>query len=360
MSVFCAAAQKDSVVHTIGINARPSYIMPTHGYYNGYNPIGKPLRAGGSAHLNYAFEYSHDSRQGVIYPGAYQGVGLGIQTFLAEGTLGNPVSLYLFQGAPFCRFSDRLSLGYEWNFGISGGWKPDEYLLTATVHNIYINVGILMSWKIGRFWELQAGPEFTHYSNGDTRFPNGGANTINFRVGVRRHFSEFAKTVAPKIFNVEDSLSEFWGNVTYDLIAFGAWRADRIIIDGNLHLIDDSFLVAGLQLNPLYHLNHSLSFGPSLDLIYDRSANQSSPQFLNQAAAGISARAELRMPVFAVNIGAGYNFSRKGSELRGFYGTFILKSFVTESLFLNVGYRLSSVLYSHNLMFGLGWRFHKK
>ena len=142
-----------------------------------------------------------------------------------------------------------------------------------------------------------------------------------------------------------------------------------MIIGSRLHIINEAFLTAGLQFNPLYHFNGYLSAGPSLDLLYDRSANlnasvdeehvltYSSPAFINQCAAGISVRGELKMPIFAVNIGIGYNFSRRGSDLRGIYGIFALKAFVTESIFLNIGYRLSTVLYSHNLMFGLGWRF---
>ena len=145
-----------------------------------------------------------------------------------------------------------------------------------------------------------------------------------------------------------------------------------MLIGNRLKLINDAFLVAGLQFNPLYHLNQSLSFGPFLDIIYDRSANlipqvdeednfsYSYPSFIKQCAAGLSLRGELRMPIFAINVGAGYNFSYRGSDLRGIYGSFILKAFVSKSMFVNIGYRLSSVLYSHNLMFGLGWRISHK
>ena len=89
----------DKMYHGIGFNVRPSYIMPTHGFYNGWNPMGRPLRFSGSAHLAYSFSYSHDSEQGQLFPGAYQGIGLGVQTFLAHEAMGTPVSLYIFQGA---------------------------------------------------------------------------------------------------------------------------------------------------------------------------------------------------------------------------------------------------------------------
>lgn len=45
-----------------------------------------------------------------------------------------------------------------------------------------------------------------------------------------------------------------------------------------------------------------------------------------------------------------------GKELNCLYGMFNLKTSLTERIYLNIGYRLSSVLYSHNMMFGLGYR----
>ena len=72
------------------------------------------------------------------------------------------------------------------------------------------------------------------------------------------------------------------------------------------------------------------------------------------------------MPVFAVNIGAGYSFvmARPQNivkpELHGLYGVFSLKAFVSSRIFLNISYRLSVVNYSHSLMYGIGYRFEKK
>ena len=373
MSAFTAFAQKDTIVNSIGVNVRPSYIMATHGFYNGYNSLGRPIRVGGAAYLNYAFSYSPDSKIGQKYPGAYQGIGVGIQSFFAHEAIGTPYGVYLFQGAPILSINKRLALGYEWNLGLTGGWKPDEYLLTGSRLNIYINVGLLLNWNLNKNWQIQTGPEFTHYSNGDTTFPNGGANTINLRLGVRRCFGNTDSCIeSPVIFDINTDISEFAERITYDFSVFGAWRADRMTIGNRFEIVNDTFLVAGLQFNPLYHLNQTLSFGPSLDIIYDRSANliplvdeQDNfsylyPSFIKQCAAGLSLRGELRMPIFAINVGAGYNFSYRGSDLRGIYGSFILKAFVSKSMFVNIGYRLSSVLYSHNLMFGLGWRISHK
>ena len=45
-----------------------------------------------------------------------------------------------------------------------------------------------------------------------------------------------------------------------------------------------------------------------------------------------------------------------GKDMKPFYAVFNLKGFVSESGFILIGYRLSSLQYTHNLMFGVGFR----
>jgi hypothetical protein len=178
-----------------------------------------------------------------------------------------------------------------------------------------------------------------------------------------------------RIFSSEQEPGSFADRWSYDVLALGGFRADRTLADGKLYIFNQAFPVASVNVNPLYGFNDYLYAGPSLDILYDRSANLSVtedetgkasfiyPTILNQMSAGLSARAELKMPVYAVNIGIGYslqlgNHTRpKSRDLQSLYGIFGLKAFVSDRLFLNLTYRLSSVLYTHNLLFGLGWRF---
>lgn len=353
-SGFFAVAQNDredvgnareGLGHALEFNLRPSYIIPTHGFYNGWNPQGKPLRLGGTTDVRYSFSQAGRA--------VYQGVGVAVHTLGSHQMLGTPVTVYLFQGAPLALLTEHLSLGYEWNLGLSCGWKNNE-VVTVSPLNIYINVAALFTWRATDRWDVIFGPEYTHFSNGDTSFPNGGANTVNFRIGARRRFSPAAEIHTEKIFASGEPLAR---RMTYDLILYGGWRADRFISDGQLEIINKPFPVAGLNFNPLYHFNSYWSAGAALDLMYDRSANSDSDDFLSHVAAGLSARAELKMPIFAVNVGVGYNIFHRGQDLDGLYGMFSLKAFLGRSWFLNVGYRLGAVNYSHNLMFGIGWRF---
>lgn len=78
-------------------------------------------------------------------------------TFGDKKQLGDPISFYVFQGARIARFNPCLSLNYEWNFGLSAGWKPydNDYNsyngAVGSRMNAYINAGIYLNWAFPLF-----------------------------------------------------------------------------------------------------------------------------------------------------------------------------------------------------------------
>ena len=372
---FCADASEDTtrlagLRHSFGFNLRPTYVMPTHGFYRGYGETGSPIYFSQAAHLQYDFSFSPDSPAGRICPSAYQGIGIGLFSFFDHENIGTPAALYIYQGATLLHLSEHLTLGYEWNLGYSYGWRRNSAV--GSRGNVLINVGLQLKHRLSQGLDLVIGPEYTHFSNGDTRFPNGGANTFGVRIGLKgglRDNSPVQRRAA--------GFGESWKNLSfaermdYDLIAFGAWRAARLSYDYHLHIINRPFPLGGIQFNPLYRLDDLLCLGPSVDLLVDRSVNLkdlvidgqsgelvgfSYPSLKDQFSAGISFRGELTMPIFSVNIGAGVNMIMTGKDMKPFYAVFNLKGFVSESGFILIGYRLSSLQYTHNLMFGVGFR----
>ena len=364
LCLMCGKIAAQTTYNAFGVNVRPSYVMPTHGFYRGWNPEGKNISTGANVDIQFGFGKGR---------GVYQGIGVALHSFFAHDLIGTPASIYVYQGAPLAALSKNITLGYEWNLGISSGWKYNEGFIVSPL-NVYINVAALFDWRVNPYWDIVFGPEYTHFSNGDTMFPNSGANTVNFRLGAKRYIYPCEKTEVVKVFASDLDNEDFAKRMSYDLTVLGGFRADRTVDGSNLYIINKAFPVASLNFNPLYSFNSHFAAGPSIDLIYDRSANLTVwenedsnvgyeyPRALAQTGIGLSARAELRMPVFAVNIGIGYGTSLEdhtrydNDDLRGLYGVFNLKAFVSDRMFLNVGYRLKSVLYSHNLLFGLGWR----
>jgi hypothetical protein len=151
---------------------------------------------------------------------------------------------------------------------------------------------------------------------------------------------------------------------------YGGWRADRIIHGYSLVILNRHFALGGMTFNPLYKLNRYFSLGPSIDAMFDRSADivpvcseddsellgYTLPEAWRQTSLGISARGEVKMPIYSINIGVGYNFAGFSSDLKGLYTTYNLKTFISDRIFLNIGYRLSSNQYTHNLMLGFGMK----
>lgn len=355
------------VTHRVTAELRPVLNMPSHGFYRGYNEMGKAVPYAASAHLKYSFTLSPESRLGQLYHTAYQGVGIAVHSFFNHDLTGTPVIMYLFQGSRIADLGKGVSLDYEWNLGASYGWKVNE--VVGSRWNIYINVGLPFTWHAGPKCDLSFGPEYTHFSNGDTTFPNGGANTFGVRLGItwkgqRDNACEQVTEKSPGglLVRGEDELKRLKPaeRMSYDLFIYGAWRADRYMHGNRLQLINEPHAVAGLAFNPLYRLNRYFSAGPGLDIMMDKSAdlNKETPNLplTRQTALGLSAKAELTMAYFSINLGAGYNVLTKANDLKGFYTTYNLKAFVSQKLFLTIGYRLGSVNYAHNLMFGVGVR----
>ena len=359
--------------HDVAVSVSAGYNLPSHGYYNGYNPLGKPIPANTAVHLEYGFGLTDATSAGRLYHGVTQGLGISALTFYSPELMGTPFCAYIFQNATIHEFKPGLSLDYSWQLGASCGWNQTD--LIASRWNISVNVGLLLSWDISPEWTLGLGPEFTHYSNGDTAYPNGGANLMNLKVGLTSHVvPNMSSNDRNHIVEYESQLSRksFSERVHYDLLLTGGWRAGKVSRD-IYAVINRPFPCFGMNFMPMYQLNRNFSVGASLDLLADRSANLydivfeegsrdvssfRQPALYEQMAAGLSVRGDITMPIFTVGAGVGAFVLGNGYSLRGLYTVFTLKTFVSERLFLNVTYRLSALNYTHNLMYGLGWRFN--
>ena len=138
-------------IHRLGVEYRPGYIFPTSSFLAGDNSQWKPFEWGYSAHLKYSFQFKPNTCADRIYGSAYQGIGVGYYDLGSKEELGNPIAVYVYQGARIARITQRLSLNYEWNFGVSFGWKPyDERYnphnsVIGSKANAYINAGVQLN-----------------------------------------------------------------------------------------------------------------------------------------------------------------------------------------------------------------------
>ena len=363
--------------HQLGFDVRPGYIVSTHSFLQGDNAQQKKIDQSLSFHFKYAFRFSKESNLGRLFPHTYQGIGISYHTFFSPAELGNPVSVYAFQGSRIAQLSPRLSFDYEWNFGASFGWKKYHpgtnaynYVVGSKI-NAYINLGFLLNWQLAAEWQLTAGIDLSHFSNGNTQYPNAGVNTVGGRIGLVHTFGANAGTVM----SGRRTTQRIKPHISYDIVLYGASKRKGVIKPDEAYLAPGSFGVLGFNFNPMYNFHQYFRAGASLDVQYDESANIKEyeadyndqaehrfyrPPFKEQLAVGLSVRGELVMPIFTINVGIGYNVYHKCTDTQGMYQILALKTSVTRNLFLHVGYQLSKFKDPNNLMLGIGYRFHNK
>ncbi|MFT4072594.1 MAG: acyloxyacyl hydrolase [Dysgonamonadaceae bacterium] len=363
-------------IHRIGIDYRPEYILKTNSFVKGENPAYKPLDVANSIHLKYSFLYKNNPLCDSGCKGVYQGIGLSYFNFGESEHLGNPIAFYLFQGATIASFSPKVSLNYEWNFGLSMGWKPyneitnEQNTVIGSKVNAFMNLNFYLKWALSPQVEMTSGLSVSHFSNGNTQYPNRGLNTAGLNVGLiynlNRENREKQGVMSGRLY------PPFKKHVSYDAVAFGAWRKQGISVGEMRVALPDAYAVAGLNFAPMYNFFYNFRAGVSLDVVYDASANirtadyimGSMPEFYKpgvekQSSVGLSARGELVMPFFRVNFGLGANLYGPG-DMRGTYQVLALKMEVTRSSFIHIGYNLKDFHLPNFLMLGIGYRFHDK
>jgi hypothetical protein len=368
-------------VHRLEVAYRQEYIFPTHRFLSSSNAAQQSIRWGESPHLRYAFRFRPHSPLARLYADAYQGIGIGYFHFGNSRELGNPLSIYLFQGARLARLSSKLTLNYEWNLGLSLGWKPydkernpNNYVIGSKV-NAYLHAGVHLEWTVSPRFDLIVGLAATHFSNGNTKYPNAGLNTAGLRVGTAYYFNRTtanqvaANTSAPGV-------PLFTPHISYDLTLFGSWRKTGVHVDDSYVASPKSYAVVGFNFAPMYTVCRRFRAGLSLDGVFDSSSNvyatptqdengvdgftTHAPALNKQLALGISARAEYVMPYFTIGAGLGANLWHGGGAHKGVYQVLTLKMELSRNTYLHVGYNLKEFHTPNYLMLGLGIRLHNK
>ena len=370
---------QNKYIHRIGIEGRPGYIFPTSSFLRGDNNLCKYLQSTYSAHLKYSFQLKPGTAADKTYGGAYQGIGLGYFDFGNRTEIGNPIALYLFQVARIAKITSHLSLNYEWGFGMAFGWKSYNYYenpnntVIGSKINAYLNAGLYLNWILSPQFDLNVGGSMIHFSNGNTKYPNTGLNTIDFKIGVVYNFNR--KMDELKYPSQPILIPVFPRHVSYDLTLFGSWRRKAVNVAGGQIPAPSKYTVAGFNFAPMYNFGYKFRAGVSLDGVYDSSANLyvkdyissggdneqekfGTPSLGKQLSLGLSARGEFVMPYFSVGIGFGANILHGGGDLKSFYQILMLKIDMSRNTYLHIGYNLKDFHEPNYLMLGIGYRFN--
>ncbi len=363
--------------HHFSAEVRPAYVFPTSPFYKSEIAKDALTDQAISGHLRYSFALPKGSLGNQIFSNTQQGIGLSVFSFGNDRELGTPIASYLFQNAEIVRFSQLSSLHYEWNFGLSSGWRPYDPLnnpmnmVIGSKVNAYINLGLFFKWRLNQQWNLMTGADFTHFSNGNTEYPNAGINMVGAKLGIaynlKAHEAEEEQRVE-KAF-----VPAFPKHVSYDLVLFGSWRRKGVEFGNTQVASPDKYPVVGAYFAPMYNLGYRLRTGVSLDMLYDGSGNVFTedyivgtaqpfykPHWQEQLALGLSGRADFTMPIFTISVGVGTHILHRGGDFSGTYQSLALKTKISRSTFLHIGYSVKDFRDPNYLMLGIGYRFHNK
>jgi hypothetical protein len=371
-------------LHRIGSALRGGWVPPSNRFVKGENLKGKKIDQTYGVHLKYSFQAAPGTIRDRIYGAAYQGIGLGGYTFLNQWEVGDPLLFYIFQGARIGCLNPKLSVNYEWQFGLSSGWHPrsDENFQNIAIGssvNAYLGGNVYLNWTVVPQLDLTGGVSVMHFSNGNTRLPNAGINGVMLTVGATAYFNRQSED-SPAVPSAASLRSTFQRHFSHDLLLFGSVRRKglRLEYTGKTLLSTQNFNVWGASWATMYNFDYRFRAGMSLDGVYDASANirydldaaiseddSNSPPYLTppvrqQMALGASLRGDFVMPYFTVSAGLGYSFLASGDDLASFYQTLALKVDITRQTYLNIGYRLKRFRTPNFLMLGLGLRFNNQ
>lgn len=371
-----------TLIHRLEIESRPGYVFPTNPFLRGENRQSQPVRHTLSTHLKYSFQFHPDTHIGQIYRGAYQGIGFAYYSFGNYQEIGDPKAIYLFQGATLAGITPHLSFDYEWNFGLSTDWHPynrekNPYNgMVGSKLNAYMNMNVYFRQLLSRHFDLIYGVTLTHFSNGNTQFPNAGLNAVDFKAGITYNINRQVNYLTNGLPGYASLIRDFPRHISYDVVLFGSWRRKGIMVNERPIASPDKYSVFGFNISPMYNLGYKLRLGASLDGVYDSSANIYTEDYISdgyspgytfykpahnrQMALGLSARAEYVMPYFDVGLGIGTNVLHGGGDLKGIYQILALKIKTTRHSFIHIGYNLQNFNTPNYLMLGLGIRLNNQ
>jgi len=333
-------------------------------------------------YTNFKFGFSSQKKnwKDAAYGMPYYGLGIGFYNFQYKN-LGNPISVYLLQGATIKSFSPTFRLKYEWNFGTSFNWKvydpltnPDNKNVGAKV-NIYFAANIFMLKEISKHFDLELGVVYNHNSNGSTKVPNSGINTVGGFVGLKYHFNR------DHILNYNDPdlLPPVYENsrLISDIAIHPSWRQRQKPITKtglSTEYINHNFFVLNASYALLYMPNYRYRYGLGVDIFYDESSDFTAKKIGQKAdgldiayisygkvkdrfAVGLSARGDIVMPIYTVFFQLGYNIIHGNNDDSRFYQAFGVKVPFWKNLYGSFSIRARKFSKSEYFLLGLGYTF---
>ncbi len=235
---FYSQAQTDTTEghikwHKKNLSLTVSYIngvvAPTNVFVRGSNQNSVLIDDFEALNFKLATQTTGESLQEQILNYPQWGVGLKVLNFHNISEVGIPLALYGFIDIPVLRLN-RFTINADLGFGVSFNWRSfnpitNQYNVALGLGQAFMSdAGVTLNYELTRHFDLVAGFNFSHYSNGSIKMPNFGINSYAPKVGLKYNFQErpeFIKKEIPKFKpHGEWVLSTFAGmkNIIFDSV----------------------------------------------------------------------------------------------------------------------------------------------
>ncbi|WP_163218965.1 acyloxyacyl hydrolase [Bacteroides sp. 224] len=358
----------------IAVNLSDGIILPTRKVVSGKH-IAPHLTA---LTLKYGFKAKGNSWQDYEFGLPYKGIGVYLPHF-SRKEMGDPFSVFLFQGGRLKELNTRTSLHYEINLGASFNWKHYDtfdnpaFIALGSSVNVHLAGSWYFKWKLSQKFDLHTGLSINHYSNGALRTPNNGLNSLSafVELAYNLHAKEETKlmdkaTFLPPKFN-KRTAHDFAVMFTTRTI-----KLDELENDLMSKYPRKRFKVAGISYSYMLHNTRRFMWGPSIESVYDESANASfwgetdahtgkyseycklgKPE--DRFSVGLSLKGEVTMPGYSIFANLGYDVLHPNKRDQRLYQIYGLKVYLVDNLFATFGVRSTNLTRSQYLYLNIGY-----
>ncbi len=159
-------------------------VLATNDFFTGENKTGEDIDRFHATSLEWGWQTDGSRLYHHIYNYPSFGIGLYGADFYNDDEIGQPTALYGWFTWPIKRYSGPWRLEANLGFGLTSNWQGYDYdtnphnVAIAAGRTVYIDAGMQIAWEMAPAWDLAFNVSFTHFSNGGTRAPNSGINTL--------------------------------------------------------------------------------------------------------------------------------------------------------------------------------------
>ncbi|MBP1646484.1 MAG: hypothetical protein H6Q16_2062 [Bacteroidetes bacterium] len=358
----------------IELNVQYGKVFQINQYLDG-TKTGKPVEIAKSLSARYIIHTDGSKDWHQTYNYMDYGLGLYFAAYNEPIHLGNSFAFYSFIYSPIARLG-RFTLKNDLVIGLSfvqKHWSLDNFQNTAigSTLNCFVQEGFLLDYKLSERVLIGFGLNFSHISNGATKQPNTGINTLSSQINLRYNF--YDKEVK---YNVERP--DFEKSNVLLLSLFGAVYNDRVELDNyafndSRRYVERDFYAFGLTTTAYKNFSFKNNFGFGFTLGYDDYADNyfmcqkdeiisTTTPFLKRLNLNCFASYEYKINRFSAFADLGYYLIRKTNPQSSpnFFQRVGMRYRIVDNVFASVAIRATAFSIAHYIEWSLGYRFKTK